>query len=100
MSTAYARYYAKKRDELIAKMREKYDPEKKKAYYNEHAQQIKTAMAENYKRKKEERNTQLLHEILAKNPPDNIKDKVNNLLNSDIATIHLRTLTFLKKQVA
>jgi hypothetical protein len=100
MSSAYARYYAKKRDELTAKMREKYDPEKKKAYYNEHADQIKSAMAERYRRQKEERNSQMLHEILSKNPPDNIKDKVNELLNTDIATIHKRTLTFLQKQIA
>jgi len=100
MSSAYARYYAKKRDELTAKMREKYDPEKKKAYYNEHADQIKSAMADRYRRQKEERNSQMLHEILSKNPPDNIKDKVNELLNTDIATIHKRTLTFLQKQIA
>ena len=100
MSSAYARYYAKKRDELTAKMREKYDPEKKKAYYTEHADKIKADMAERYRRQKEERNAQMLHEILSKNPPDNIKDKVNELLNTDIATIHKRTLTFLQKQIA
>jgi transposase len=100
MSSAYARYYAKNREELTAKMREKYDPEKKKAYYAEHAYKIKADMADRYRRHKEERNSQMLHEILSKNPPDNIKDKVNELLNSDIADIHLRTITFLKKQVA
>lgn len=100
MSSAYARYYAKKRDELTAKMREKYDPEKKKAYYNEHAEHIKADMAERYKRQKEERNSKILHEILAKSPPDHIKEKVNQLLNSDIGAVHLKTLTFLQKQIA
>ena len=99
-NTAYAKYYAKKRDELIVKMREKYDPEKKKAYYAEHADEMKAAMAERYKRMKAERNAQMLHEILANNPPDFIRDKVNALLNGDVETIHKRTIDFLKKQVA
>ena len=99
-NTAYAKYYAKHRDSLTAKMREKYDPEKKKDYYSTNADRIKADMAERYRRKKEERNSQILHELAEKNLPDHLKEKVNELLNGDIATIHKRTLDFIKKQVA
>lgn len=100
-SASYAKYYAKNRDALVEKMRARYDPEKKKAYYEEHKEEMKTAMAERYKLQKAERNLTALNQILANNPPDAVKERVDDLIKTEAyKTANLRLITFLQKQSA
>jgi hypothetical protein len=40
METAYQRYYKKNKDALLAKQREQYNPDTKKAYYETHKKVI------------------------------------------------------------
>jgi hypothetical protein len=99
-SASYEKYYAKNRDALVAKMRERYDPEKKAEYYEQHKEQMKTAMAMRYAENKANRNFAVCNEILALNPPDHLRQKVNELIGEGepYRTAHKRTLDFLKRQ--
>lgn len=100
-NAVYARYYAKKREELMAKMREKYDPEKKKAYYEKNADQMRAKMLERYYSQKAERNLTALNELLAKNPPDFVKVKIDDLLKDEkYKTANKRTLKNIEQQLA
>jgi len=99
-SASYQKYYAKNRDTLIAKMREKYDPEKKHEYYEQHKEQMKAAMAERYRAQKAERNRQLLVNLLASPLPDDLRQKVNELLaNEGYKEINKHYIKFIEKQV-
>lgn len=46
---ANQRYYAKKRDELVARMKERYSPEDAQAYYQENRETIRRKQNERYK---------------------------------------------------
>lgn len=98
-SASYEKYYLKNREALIEKMRGRYDPEKKKAYYEEHKEEMKTAMAKRYKENKAQRNLTALNSILANNPPEAVKDKVNDLIKTEeYKTANLRLIHFLQRQ--
>ena len=99
-SASYQKYYAKNRDTLITKMREKYDPEKKHEYYEKHKDDMKLAMAERYRAQKAERNHRLLTSLLAVPLPDDLRQKVNELLTTDgYKEINKHFIKFLEKQV-
>ncbi|NBU34248.1 hypothetical protein EBS40_06490 [bacterium] len=57
---AYKRYYQRNRDTLLARMRERYDPEAKADYYKANAHHYREVMKECYKRNKEARNKKLI----------------------------------------
>jgi len=99
-NASYQKYYAKNRDVLIEKMREKYDPIKKHEYYEEHKEQMKAAMAERYRNQKAERNRQLLTNLLASPLPDELRQKVNELLaNEGYKEVNKHFIKFIEKQV-
>lgn len=99
-SASYQKYYAKNRDVLIEKMKEKYDPVKKHEYYEAHKEQMKAAMAERYRMQKAERNRQLLTAILSQPLPDELRQKVNDLLATDgYKEINKHFIKFIEKQV-
>jgi len=99
-NASYQRYYAKNRDTLIARMRDKYDPEKKHEYYEAHKEQMKAAMAERYRSQKAERNRQMLTALLATPLPDDLRQKVNDLLATDgYKEINKHFIKFIEKQV-
>ena len=54
------RYYAKKRDEIVARMRERYNPEDAQAYYQENRERIRHNQNERYKKSIEESNRERL----------------------------------------
>jgi len=99
-SASYQKYYAKNRETLIAKMKEKYDSDKKHEYYEEHKEQMKAAMADRYRKQKAERNRQMLTTILATALSDELRQTVNNLLaTEDYKEINKHYIKFLEKQV-
>lgn len=58
------RYYNKKREEIIARMREKYNPEDAQAYYQENRQRIRHNQNERYRKSVEESNKERLQTLL------------------------------------
>jgi alpha-galactosidase/6-phospho-beta-glucosidase family protein len=99
-NASYQKYYAKNRDVLIEKMREKYDPIKKHEYYEEHKEQMKAAMAERYRNQKAERNRQMLTALLATPLPDQLRQKVDELLTTDgYKEVNKHFIKFIEKQV-
>lgn len=99
-SASYQKYYAKNREVLIEKMRQKYDPVSKHEYYEEHKEQMKAAMAERYRAQKADRNRQLLTALLATPLPEQLRQKVDELLTSDgYKEINKHYIKFLEKQV-
>jgi superoxide dismutase len=99
-SNSYQKYYVKNRDTLIAKMREKYDPEKKHEYYEENKDKLKANMAERYRAQKAERNRQMLTTLLATPLPDNLRQKISDLLaNEGYKEINKHYIKFIEKQV-
>lgn len=99
-SASYQKYYAKNRETLTAKMRERYDPFKKHEYYEEHKEEMKLAMAERYRKQKAERNRQMLTALLATPLPDELRQKVDELLTTDgYKEINKHYIKFLERQV-
>ena len=99
-NASYQKYYAKNRDTLIEKMREKYDPIKKHEYYEAHKEQMKEAMAQRYRAQKAERNRALLTALLAHPLPDDLRQKVNELLTTEgYKEINKHFIKFCEKQV-
>jgi hypothetical protein len=86
---AQARYYDKKKLELLAKMRTKYIDEekkqkdKKKEYYNENKQEILDAVKARYYASKEVKNKDQFMLLLNENPNDSIKAEINEYINTD-----------------
>lgn len=60
---ASQRYYAKKRDEIVARMRERYNPEDAQAYYQENRERIRHNQNERYKKSIEESNRERLEAL-------------------------------------
>ena len=98
--SAYARYYAKNRDALVDAMKERYDPVKKAQYYEEHKDEFKQNMKRRYQTAKAERNISALRQLLSLNPPDNIRDKINALLDTDdYKNVNKWLIKFLERQI-
>ena len=98
-SESYARYYAKNRDKLIQNMRERYDPEAKHKYYEEHKEEMKTAMSNRYKTNKAQRNLTMLNSVLNDNPPEHIKTQIEELIKTEnYKTTNLRLINFFISQ--
>jgi hypothetical protein len=102
-SIAYAKYYAKKHDELLEKQRERYSDEvkdHKKNYYIENKDEIKQKTLERYQIKKSIRNETLLKDLLKKNIPNETRHKINELLkDDDYKTISKKIITKLEATV-
>jgi len=99
-SSAYSRYYAKNRDTLVEAMKERYDPVKKAEYYEQHKDEFKANMKRRYQTAKEERNITLLRQLLSLNPPDPIKDKINNLITTEeYKNANKWLIKFLERQI-
>jgi hypothetical protein len=58
------RYYNKKREEIVARMREKYNPEDAQAYYQENRDRIRHNQNERYRKSIEESNKERLQTLL------------------------------------
>jgi hypothetical protein len=58
------RYYNKKREEIVARMREKYNPEDAQAYYQENRARIRHNQNERYRKSIEESNKERLQTLL------------------------------------
>jgi hypothetical protein len=86
---AQAKYYDKKRVELLQKMKNKYvdeekkQKEKKKEYYNENKQEILDAVKARYYAVKECKNKDKFMLLLNENPSDSIKAEINDYINTD-----------------
>ena len=99
-SASYARYYAKNREAIVERMRNNYDAEKKREYYEEHKEKVKAQMAERYRRQKAERNREMLASLLP-SLPEEFREKVENLLaGGGYADVNKHFLNFLAKQIA
>ena len=69
-SASYARYYAKNRETIVERMRNNYDADKKREYYEEHKEKVKAQMADRYRRQKAERNREMLASLLPSLPEE------------------------------
>jgi hypothetical protein len=86
---AQAKYYEKKKDELLEKMRNKYVDEekkikeKKKEYYAENKTEILEAVKSRYYAFKDVKNKDQFMLLLNENPSDSIKNEINEYINTD-----------------
>ena len=86
---AQAKYYEKKKVELLQKMKDKYvdgekkQQEKKKEYYNENKQEILDAVKARYYALKDVKNKDKFMLLLNENPSDSIKVEINEYINTD-----------------
>ena len=83
----YAKYYNSHKETITEKLRTKYEGggnEIKKNYYLQHKDEIKAKVIERYKIKKGIQNEQRLKDILTKNIPDETRQAIQNLLDSEM----------------
>jgi len=99
-SASYERYYAKNREALTTKMKERYDADKKHEYYEQHKEEIKAATKRRYEGIKAEKKLAICNQILALNPPEHLRQRVEGLVGagSPYLTTHGRTLDSLLRQ--
>ena len=79
---AYQRYYQRNREAITARLRDSYDPEAKRAYYEEHKEHIKEKMKEIYQRNKAQRNKSLLEERL-KTADDALRSVLTRVIENE-----------------
>jgi hypothetical protein len=85
-NTAQAKYYEKKKVELLQKMKNKYineNKEKKKEYYNKNKDEILTTIKSRYYLLKAKKNKEKFLELLNEDINDSIKDEINDYINTD-----------------
>jgi hypothetical protein len=99
-NASYERYYAKNRETLTAKMKDRYDADKKHEYYEQHKEEVKANTKRRYEQLKAERKLAICNQILALNPPEHLRQKVEGLVGagSPYLTTHGRTLDHLLRQ--
>ena len=79
--TPYKRYYQKNKDVLLAKQRERYDPDAKKKYYTENQTVIKEKMKQMYITRRNNEAKAILEDCLL-NASEQMKDVLRNLLKT------------------
>lgn len=83
---AYKAYYERNREEMTAKMRERYDPEQRRDYYAAHCDAIAERNRKRYTAKKQQRNKERLEELKEQIHPS-FKPLVDSIINSPYLTI-------------